>query len=128
MFISVVFTQLLPRNPNHFPLPRHWTGDRDFGPATATLDPPPRLWTRDRDFGPATRDPRLLVRLESNVELKNNVSLRDRRNKGEEGRRARKGKGRRREGGRGVPFLLSPISSPFFPLSPFPCFDICHTD
>ena len=43
MFISVVFTQLLPRTPNHFPLPRHWT--------------------RDRDFGPATRDPRLLVKL-----------------------------------------------------------------
>ena len=42
MFISVVFTQLLPRTPNHFPLPRHWTRDRDFGPATATLDPRPR--------------------------------------------------------------------------------------
>ena len=37
-----------------FPCPRHWTRDRDFGPATATLDPRPRLWTRDRDFGPAT--------------------------------------------------------------------------
>ena len=32
-----------------------------------------------------------------------------------------------REGGGGVPFLLSPISPPFFPLSPFPCFDVCHT-
>ena len=41
--MSVVFTQLLPRTPNHFPLPRHWT--------------------RDRDFGPAPRDPRLLVKL-----------------------------------------------------------------
>ena len=29
------------------PRPRHWTHDRDFGPATATLDPRPRLWTRD---------------------------------------------------------------------------------
>ena len=48
---------------NHFPLPRHWTRDRDIGPATATLDPRPRLWTRDRDIGPATRDPRLLVKL-----------------------------------------------------------------
>ena len=36
---------------------------RDIGPATATLDPRPRHWTRDRDFGPATRDPRLLVKL-----------------------------------------------------------------
>ena len=63
MFISVVFTQLLPRTPNHFPLPRHWTRDRDIGPATATLDPRPRLWSRDCDFGPATRDPRLLVKL-----------------------------------------------------------------
>ena len=52
-FISLVFTQL-PRTPNHFPLPRHWTRDRDFGPATATLDPRARLWTRD---------PRLLVKL-----------------------------------------------------------------
>ena len=43
MFISVVFTQLLPRTPNHFPLSRHWT--------------------RDRDFGPAIRDPRPLVKL-----------------------------------------------------------------
>ena len=34
------------------PRPRHWTRDRDFGPATATLDP-----------RPATRDPRLLVKL-----------------------------------------------------------------
>ena len=64
VFISVVFTQLLPRTPNHFPLPRLWTRDRDIGPATATLDPRPRHWTRDRDigpatatFGPATRDP-----------------------------------------------------------------------
>ena len=55
---------------NHFPLPRHWTRDRDFGLATATLDSRPRLWTRDRDFGlatrdmgPATRDPRLLLKL-----------------------------------------------------------------
>ena len=56
-FISLVFTQL-PRTPNHFPLPRHWTRDRDFGLATATLDPRPRHWTRDRDIGPATRDPR----------------------------------------------------------------------
>ena len=32
---------------NHFPLPRHWTRDRDIGPATATLDPRPRHWTRD---------------------------------------------------------------------------------
>ena len=47
VFISVVFTLLLPRTPNHFPLPRHWTRDRDNGPATATLDPRPRLWTRD---------------------------------------------------------------------------------
>ena len=54
-FISLVFTQLS-RTPNHFPLPRHWTRDRDFGPATATLDPRPRLWTRDPR--PATRDPR----------------------------------------------------------------------
>ena len=53
-----------------FPLPRHWTRDRDIGPATATLHPRPRHWTRDRDFGlatrdigPATRDPRLLVKL-----------------------------------------------------------------
>ena len=29
------------------PAPRHWTRDRDIGPATATLDPRPRLWTRD---------------------------------------------------------------------------------
>ena len=36
---------------------------RDIGPATATLDSRPRHWTRDRDFGPATRDPRLLVKL-----------------------------------------------------------------
>ena len=45
---------------NHFPLPRPWTRDRDFGPATATLDPRPRPWTRDRDLGPATAtlDPR----------------------------------------------------------------------
>ena len=63
MFISVVFTQLLPRTPNHFPLPRHWTRDRDFRPATAPLDPRPRHWTRNRDFGPATREPRLLVKL-----------------------------------------------------------------
>ena len=41
-FISVVFTQL-PRTPNHFPLPR--------------------LWTLDRDFGPTTPDSRLLVKL-----------------------------------------------------------------
>ena len=34
------------------PRQRHWTRDRDFGPATATLDP-----------RPATRDPRLLVKL-----------------------------------------------------------------
>ena len=47
VFILVVFTRLLPRTPNHFPLPRHWTCDRDFGPATATLDPRPRLWTHD---------------------------------------------------------------------------------
>ena len=52
-FISLVFTQLS-RTPNHFPLPRHWTRDRDFGPATPTLNPRPRLWTRDRDIGPAT--------------------------------------------------------------------------
>ena len=64
-FISLVFTQL-PRTPNHFPLPRHWTHDRDIGPATATLDPRPRLWTLDRDCGPATRDPRLLVKLTAN--------------------------------------------------------------
>ena len=50
-FISLVFTQL-PRTPNHFLLPRHWTRDRHFGLATATLDP-----------RPATRDPRLLVKL-----------------------------------------------------------------
>ena len=49
------------RTPNHFPLPRHCTRDRDFGPATATLDPRSRLWTRDPR--PATRDPRLLVKL-----------------------------------------------------------------
>ena len=75
-FISLVFTQL-PRTPNHFPLPRHWTRDRDIGPATATLDPDrdcgpatrdPRPATRDprpatRDPRPATRDPRLLVKL-----------------------------------------------------------------
>ena len=35
---------------------------KSFSPA-ATLDPLPRHWTRDRDFGPATRDPRLLVKL-----------------------------------------------------------------
>ena len=45
-FISLVFTQL-PRTPNHFPLPRLWTCDRDIRPATAT----------------ATVDPRLLVKL-----------------------------------------------------------------
>ena len=62
-FISLVFTQL-PRTPNHFPLRRHWTRDRDFGLATATLDPRPRLWTRDRDIGPATAilDPRPATR------------------------------------------------------------------
>ena len=56
VFISVVCTQLSPRTPNNFPLPRHWTRDRDFGPATATLDPRPRLWTRDPRLW--TRDPR----------------------------------------------------------------------
>ena len=35
--------------------------------ATATLDPRPRHWTRDRDFGPATRDPRLLVKLQRDL-------------------------------------------------------------
>ena len=29
------------------PRPRLWTRDRDFGPATATLDSRPRHWTRD---------------------------------------------------------------------------------
>ena len=38
------------------------TRDRDIGPATATLDPRPRHWTRDRDSGPATRDPRPATR------------------------------------------------------------------
>ena len=62
VFMSVVFTQLLPRTPNHYPLPRHWTRDRDFRPATATLDPRPRLWTRD---------PRLLVKLNGPFHLMN---------------------------------------------------------
>ena len=40
---------------------------RDIRPATASLDPRPRHWTRDRDFGPATRDPRLLVKLQRDL-------------------------------------------------------------
>ena len=53
VFISVVFTQLLSRTPNHFPLRRHWTCNRDFGPATAILDPRPRpLDPRPRPLDP----------------------------------------------------------------------------
>ena len=68
-FFHITRFHLVTSNPKSFspaatldPRPRHWTRDRDIGPATATLDPRPRLWTRDPRPATISQTPTSMVK------------------------------------------------------------------